>query len=205
MKNQEFVHTTVIFPAGRLPLETVNKIMEIAEENQLELFFTTAQNLRLLNIPIEKSDDIKTQLLDLGVKLKKKGMFPGARVCVGAPHCNLAIGQPADLAKKISDKFSTREHTKPKFKIAISACSLGCSTPRTTDIGIISTNKGYDVYLGGKAGIKPQVGVRMIKGVSEEELLTAIDTLVEYHDKNTEKKNRFAQLIKNDDFPFSEV
>lgn len=205
MADRKFVHVTVLAPAGRLPAEVLNKVLRIVEENDLELFFTNAQNLRLLYVPIEKEDEIKAKLLALGVSLKKKGIFPGARVCVGAPHCNTGIAKTDELSAKIADRFADREQTKPKFKIAIAGCSIGCSDPRTTDIGIITTNKGYDLYLGGKGGTKPQVGVKMLKGLSEDELLDALETMVEYHDKNTDKKSRIASLMSNEDFPFSEV
>ncbi|CAG35278.1 nitrite reductase [Desulfotalea psychrophila] len=205
MTNKTTVHLTIMLPAGRLPLDVMKTAQALAEQYKLEIFFTTAQNLRLLNVPENLVEEIKAPLLALGVTFKAPGGFPLPRICVGAPHCPGGNGATDKLSAKILDKFSKREKTKAKFKIAISACSTGCSNPRTTDIGIVMGPKGLTLYLGGKGGVSPQTGIRVLKDVSEETLLNAIETLVEFHDKKTEKKQRIAKLLDDPEFPFAQI
>lgn len=205
MSSPEIVQITVILPAGRLPLEIMSKAQELAGEHNLEIFLTTAQNLRLLRVPVDKVEEVKAPLAELGAKFKVKGTFPKPRVCVGAPHCPAASGNTEELTKAIMNKFSDRGMAKPKFKIAIGGCSIGCSNPRTSDIGIVATKKGYDLFLGGKGGPKPAIGVCVKKALNEEELLETMSTVIDYHQANTEKKGRIANLMGNDDFPFAAI
>ena len=200
----ETAHLTVMLPAGRLPLDIMAQAQSLAAEHYLTIYLTNAQNLRLLNIPAEAMDDVKASLAALGATFKMKGAFPIPRACLGAPHCNHGIINTHDLSDKILAKFANRPHTKPKFKIAIAACGTSCSNPKLTDIGIIAKRKGFDFYVGGKGGIIPQIGIRVIRDCSEEDVLNAIDTLVEYHDANTDKKLRMVKLLAKDDFPFKE-
>ena len=198
----EKAHLTVMLPSGKLPLDIMTKAHSLATEHNLDIYLTTAQNLRLLNIPSGTMDEIKGALAPLGATFKKKGAFPIPRACIGMPHCNHGIIDTQDLSDKILAKFASRPHTKPKFKVAISGCSTSCSNPKMTDIGIIAKQKGFDFYVGGKGGMNPLVGVRVMRDCSEEEILNAIDTLVEYHDTNTDKKHRMVKLMDRDDFPF---
>lgn len=200
----EKAHLTVMLPAGYLPLDIMAEAQSLATKHNLDIFITNAQNIRLLNIPAEAMDDIKAALAALGATFKKKGAFPIPRVCLGMPHCNLGIVDTRALSDKILAKFGSRPHTKAKFKIAIAGCGMSCSNAKTTDIGIIANRKGFDFYVGGKGGGMPKVGIRVLRNCSEEEILNAIDTLVEYHDAKTEKKQRIIKLIDLDDFPFKE-
>lgn len=196
---------TIRITAGRVPIDIMEKALELAQKHNLEVYLTTLQNLRLNNIPEAVADDVKEKLAALGADFKVKGKFPIPRVCVGAPHCNLGVIDTAKLSQKILDRFSWKEHTKEKIKIAISACNIGCSHTKTTDISIEAMRSGYTVYAGGKGGIAPKIGKRIKRDITEDEVLEVIDTLIDYHDQKTGKKQRMFKLLSESDFPFSEV
>lgn len=196
---------TILCPAGRLPLPLMNKANELARKYGLEIYLSTAQNMRLMGIREEDLPDIKGQLAALGADFKGPGKFPLPRVCVGKKDCSMGIGDPEELSAKILARFKGRPKTKQKFKIAISGCTLGCSGVLTTDIGIMATRKGYDVYVGGKGGPYPKVGRRVLRDVDEEKVLDVVGELVDFHDAHTETKQRMVKLIDHPDFPYKEA
>lgn len=196
---------TVLLPAGRLPLPIMNKAYELAIKYNLELYLSTAQNLRILEVPETAVAEFKRELGGLGADFKAPGKFPVPRVCVGKPHCNLGVIDTKDLSSKILDRFKGRETTKPKFKIAISGCILSCSGSLLTDLAVVATQKGLDLYVGGKGGPYPKVGRRVLRDASEADIIDAIETLVEFHDKKTGKKQRMAKLLEDPEFPFPET
>jgi NAD(P)H-nitrite reductase large subunit len=205
MKNQIIPNVTVLLPAGRLPLDLMQEIYRLAEEFSLEIYLTTAQNLRLMGVPGDKLEILRNRLMDRGVQLKGPGKFPLPRVCVGKNHCNLGVIDTLALSDRITSKFEGREKTKAKFKIAVAGCTLSCSSVKTTDIGVIGTREGLELYVGGKGGAYPKIGRRIGKKLSEDQVLGMISVLVEFHDARTVKKQRFAKLIELDDFPYPEV
>lgn len=205
MEEKKTVSITILLPAGRLPLEVMEAAHGLANEYSFGIYLSTAQNLRLISVPEEVADTVKGRLSALGADFKAPGKFPIPRVCIGEGHCKLAVSDPEQLSAKILDAFSDREKTKAKFKIAISACTMCCSSAKTTDIGIMATRDGYEVFAGGKGGPFPKTGRRIGKGADESGVLEIVKELVEYHDKKTEKKQRIFKLLKESDFPFAEV
>lgn len=204
-QQSETQSVTVILPAGRLPLDLMQKAQELASEHNLGIYLSTMQNLRILNVPKDKLDEIKKPLAALGATFKKPGTFPIPRICVGKPHCNLGVIDSFALSDSILDHFKERTTLKPKIKIGLSACILCCSGAKLSDIGVVATRNGLDVYAGGKGGPAPKTGIRIAQNLDETELMKTITTLLDYHEKKTGKKQRLYKLLKEPDFPFSEL
>ncbi len=195
---------TLLLVAGRLPLPLMAKVLEVAERYRLGVYFSTAQNLRLLGINDEDFDAIKAELAPLGANFKGPGKFPLPKVCIGKPSCNMGVIDPAELSARILERFGHRTGVKGKFKIAISGCILNCSGALLADIGVVATRNGFDLYSGGKGGPYPKVGQRVLRDVREVEILDAIEKMVDFHDAKTVKKQRMVKLHDHPDFPFSE-
>ncbi len=198
------MNITVLLPAGRLPLPVMAKAHELAARHGLGVYLSLAQNLRLINVPEEAADQIKVELAELGVRFKGPGKFPLPRVCVGETHCNLGGIDTEALSGKILARFQDKALTKPKFKIAIAACPLCCSAPKITDIGIVATRAGFELYAGGKGGPYPKEGRRILVKGSEAAVLEAVEKLVNFHDAHTKKKQRMRKLLDHPEFPFPE-
>jgi dissimilatory sulfite reductase (desulfoviridin) alpha/beta subunit len=196
---------TILLPAGRLPLDIMDKAHEMAEKYALNMYLSNAQNLKIVDIPEVVLEEVKQALTSLGANFKGPGKFPLPKVCGGKKYCNLGMIDTEALSTKILDTFSGRAHTKAKFKINISGCTLCCSGAKTSDIGIIGTQDGFELFAGGKGGSFPKVGRRIGCKLDEEEVLTMVETLVEFHDKKTEKKQRIFKLLTDPEFPYPEV
>jgi len=196
---------TLLIREGLVPSAVLKTLGELAEQYALQIYLSTAQNLRILDVKAEDEEAIKKALLEVGAEFKGPGKFPSARVCVGLGYCTLGITDTFALSKIISEKFGARTDVKPKFKIAISGCPACCANSMNTDIGIKATKVGYDLYVGGKGGTSPRSGKRIAKGVGEAQLLEIIEKVVDFHESNTVKKQRFAKLIDLPDFPYPAV
>ncbi len=196
---------TIILPAGRLPLDELDQIREVAGDYALEFYFTVAQNLRLTGIQKDDLPAIKERLIVLGFQLKGPGKMLKPRACLGKDLCNLGQVETLEMTKKIVEAYGGGDNVKPKLKIALAGCAMGCSNPKTTDIGIIGSRNGCDMYVGGKGGITPTAGKRIGKDLTEDEALEMIGVLIDYHDKKPAKKIRLAKLMDEEDFPYPEV
>lgn len=203
--NKKKKSLTVLLSAGRLPLEILKGVHTLAEEYGLTVYLSTLQNIRLTDIDPAVEPDVRARLRAAGASFKRPGMFPVPRVCVGKNHCNLGIIDTEDVSKVILERFRSKKQTKPKFKIAISACTLCCSGPMTSDIGIVATRKGLNVYVGGKGGSHPLVARRIARDLTVDDVVDLLEELVAYHDQKTKKKQRFYKLLEEPDFIWKEV
>jgi len=204
-KNELQKSLTILIPEGLVPAAVFNAINELVEKYALQIYLSTAQNLRILNIKAQDEEAIKKTLLQAGAEFKGPGKFPLPKVCVGQDYCNLGMVDTFALSRKITAKFGARTGVKPKFKIAVSGCPASCANSMSTDIGIKATRAGYEVYAGGKGGTLPKIGRRIAKGVDEAEVLEIIEKVVDFHDQNTSKKQRLAKLIDLPGFPYPAV
>ena len=161
--------------------------------------------MRLVDVPENVAEDVKKELAKLGAEFKGPGKFPVPRVCVGKGHCNLGLIDTESLSRKILDKFAGREKTKAKFKIAIAGCTLCCSGVKNSDIGIMATREGFEVFAGGKGGPFPKIGVRIERMADEQRVLEVVAELVTFHDQKTETKQRIHKLLGDPEFPFKEI
>jgi sulfite reductase beta subunit-like hemoprotein len=205
MKVTDKISVTVLLPAGRLPLDIMEEAQRLAREYKLRIYLSTLQNLRLTDIKESDLEPIKAKLTEVGAEFKGPGKFPLPRVCVGKGHCNLGVIDTEEFSDTVLAHFHDRDFTKAKFKIAVAGCTMCCSSVKTTDIGIMATRKGFDVYAGGKGGPSPQIGRRIARSLTEVETINLIQNLVDYHDRKTEKKQRIYKLLSEQDFPFPEV
>ncbi len=205
MNQEKKTNITVLLQAGRLPLDIMAAARLLAEKHSLGVYLTTLQNLRLTDVPTSAEDEIKAQLLALGAELKAPGKFPIPPVCVGLEHCSFALIDTEDFSRRILDRFAGRSHTKGKIKIAVAACTMCCSGVKTSDIGIMATRNGYEVFVGGKGGANPRVGRRISRRATESEVMDILVDLIEYHDRKTEHKQRIHKLLEDPEFPFQEV
>ncbi len=196
---------TVLLPAGRLPLDIMAHIHDFAKKYELGVYCSTMQNIRILEVPESKVAEIQELLLPLGAQFKGPGKFPLPRVCVGKPHCNLGQIDIVGLNDAIMARFGDRQNVKAKYKIALSACPLSCSGAKTTDIGVVATKKGFELFVGGRGGPFPKVGRRIMREASEEQIIDAIGVLADFHALKTEKKQRMYKLLDDPGFPFTEV
>ncbi|MEW6519271.1 MAG: nitrite reductase [Thermodesulfobacteriota bacterium] len=199
------MNITIMLPAGRLPLDVMRKAYELAGRYSLGVYLSTAQNLRLINVAEQDAEVIRAELAPLGVQFKGPGKFPLPRVCVGAPHCNLGLIDTEKLSAAILARFKDKAVTKPKLKIAVSACPLACSGVLTTDIGVLATRAGFDIYAGGKGGPYPRAGRRIVRKAAEAEVLEVIDRLISFHDAHTSRKQRMYKLLDHPEFPYPEA
>ncbi len=196
---------TILIPEGVVPGLLLNTVNDLVQQYGLGLYLSTLQNLRLLDIREEDEPKIREALAAVGAELKGPGKFPLPKICVGGRYCNLGLIDTMALSRKILATFKDKGPVKPKFKIAISGCPAVCSDALLSDIGIKATRTGLEVYAGGKGGPFPKIGRRIAKGADEGTVLGIIERLVAFHAEKTDKKQRFAKLLDEPDFPYPEV
>ena len=203
-KNKAKNSITILIDEGLVPPEVMVKVQDLASRYGLQIYLSTMQNLRLLDMQDEDMETIKQELVAVGARIKGPGIFPLARLCVGSGYCSLGMTDTLAFSARITEKFKERK-VKPKFKIGLSGCPASCSNPLISDIGIKSTKSGYEVTVGGKGGTRPSTGRRIAKGLDEDEVLEIIEKLVDLHDQKAGKKMRMHKLLSDPDFPFEEL
>lgn len=174
---------------------TLRRIADVAEKyGAAALKMTSAQRIAIVGLKEEDLDNVWAEL----------DMKPGAAIglcvrsvkfCPGTTFCKQGKQDAVSLGLKLDEKY----HGMPmpsKLKMAVSGCPNSCSEPAIKDIGVMGTAKGYTLMVGGSAAATPRLAKVVAKELSEEEILEAIERIVNFY-KNSGTKKRLGRFIED--------
>lgn len=179
---------------GLVTPDQLRKIADVAEKyNAAALKVTGAQRIAIVGL---KEEDIDSAWEDLGMK-------PGAaiglcvrsvKICPGTTFCKKGLQDSVAIGSKLDGAFHGR-NLPNKLKIGVSGCPNSCADSHTRDIGLIGGGKGWMVYVGGKGGLKPRLGDRILLSVPEAELFQVVEKIIQVYDENAQGKERIGDYI----------
>jgi len=133
---------------------------------------TGGQRIDLLGV---KKDDLPAIWYDLG----KAGMMSGqayakglrtVKTCVGSDHCRFGTQDSTGLGIQIEDAM-WGAWSPHKFKLAVSGCPRNCAEATCKDLGIICVDSGYQILVGGAAGLDLRETDLLVQVATEEEAI----------------------------------
>jgi nitrite reductase (NADH) large subunit len=127
----------------------------------------------------------KQQLPAVWAELNAAGMVSGhayakglrtVKTCVGSEWCRFGTQDSTGLGMKL-EKFLWGSWAPAKVKLAVSGCPRNCAEATCKDIGVICVDSGYEIHIGGAAGLHIK-GTEVIAKVRTEaeamELIAAV-------------------------------
>ena len=118
----------------------------------------------------------------------------GVNFCPGTTFCKKGQQDAVSLGMKLDDKY-TGMKLPFMMKMAVSGCPSSCAESPIKDIGIVGTAKGFTLMVGGSAGLKPRLADVVANNLSEDEVLEAVDRIVNFYRENGEVKMKLGTLI----------
>jgi len=186
-KDMETYAVNPYLPGGLVDPNTLRKIADIAEKYDAKfLKLTSEHRITIYGIAFEDIDNIWKDLDMKPGGLSGKIVRP-VKFCIGSSSCKMAKQNTIELGLEIDQQFRGTK-TPDKMKIAVSGCENSCAEPAVRDIGLIGTKKGWNVLVGGNAGISPRIGNLIAENLSEGEVLNLMDKIITYYKGNEEKK-----------------
>lgn len=163
------------------------------------LLFTTRQIPIIPFVKLEDLEKVQEELSRIYLYLDRCG--PSVRnvnVCYEDKICPEAVTNSISLAEKLDNFFYVP--MTHKVKIGVAGCQRDCISSRVlNDIGFVGVerdgSKGYDVYVGGRLGVNPFVGVKIADFLSEGESVGFVQNYFDFLKKEGKKEERGADLI----------
>jgi nitrite reductase (NADH) large subunit len=121
----------------------------------------------------------KEQLPDVWRDLNAAGMVSGhaygkalrtVKTCVGSEWCRFGTQDSTAMGIAL-EKMTWGSWTPHKTKMAVSGCPRNCAEATIKDFGVIATENGWDLYVGGNGGIKVRITDLLAKVTTEDEVL----------------------------------
>lgn len=152
---------------------------------------TGGQRIDLLGV---KGEDLPAIWADLNAA----GMVSGhayskglrtVKTCVGTDHCRFGTRDSTGLGIKL-EKALWGSWTPHKVKLGVSGCPRNCAESTCKDVGIICVDSGFQVGVGGAAGMDLKETERLCDVPSEAEAIDVTIAFVQLYRENAKYLDR---------------
>jgi nitrite reductase (NADH) large subunit len=143
---------------------------------------TGGQRIDLLGV---KQDDLPAVWADLNAAGMVSGHAYGkalrtVKTCVGSDWCRFGTQDSTGLGVRL-EKFMWGSWTPAKVKLGVSGCPRNCAEATCKDIGVICVDSGYEIHLGGAAGLHIRGTEVLTKVATEDEAVWTICALTQLY------------------------
>lgn len=180
-------------PGGEITPDKLIAIGHIAREFNLYTKITGGQRIDLFGARLEQLPVIWRKMVNAGLE---SGHAYGkslrtVKSCVGSTWCRYGVQDSVGLAIELENRYKGLR-SPHKLKFAVSGCARECAEAQSKDIGIIATENGYNLYVCGNGGMKPQHAVLFAADLSSETLIQYIDRLLMFYVRTADRLERTA-------------
>lgn len=178
-------------PGGEITPEQLIALGEIGRDFDLYTKITGAQRVDLFGAQLHELPHIWQRVIDAGLE---SGHAYGkalrtVKSCVGDSWCRYGVQDSVSMAIRIERRY--RGLRAPhKLKSAVSGCTRECAEAQSKDFGVIATETGWNLYLGGNGGRVPRHGDLFATDLSDDELITLIDRYLMFYIRTADKLER---------------
>jgi nitrite reductase (NADH) large subunit len=110
---------------------------------------------------------------------------------VGSTWCRYGVQDSTSMAVLLEQRY--RGLRSPhKLKLAVSGCVRECAEAQGKDVGVIATERGWNLYVAGNGGASPQHAVLLATDVDDETLVRLIDRFLMYYVRTAGRLERTA-------------
>ena len=78
----------------------------------------------------------------------------------------------------------------------MSGCSRECAEAQSKDVGVIATERGWNLYLGGNGGQRPRHAVLFAEDLDDDELIRLIDRFLMFYMRTADRLQRTASWLE---------
>jgi nitrite reductase (NADH) large subunit len=185
-------------PGGEITPQKLIVLGEVAKKFGLYTKITGAQRIDLFGARVEQLPLIWKDLVDAGFE---SGHAYGkalrtVKSCVGNTWCRYGVQDSVSMAIAIENRY--RGIRSPhKMKMAVSGCTRECAEAQGKDVGIIATEKGWNLYVCGNGGMKPRHADLLAKDLNEKELIQYIDRFLMFYIRTGDRLQRTSVWLEN--------
>jgi nitrite reductase (NADH) large subunit len=178
-------------PAGEITPEKLRVIADVASRYDLYTKITGGQRIDLFGARLEQLPAIWTELVEAGFESGHAyaKSVRTVKACVGSAWCRFGVQDSTGLAIAVEERYKGIR-SPHKLKFAVSGCARECAEAQSKDVGIIATEKGWNVFVCGNGGMKPRHAQLLAQDLSADEVLKLVDRFLVYYIRTADRLTR---------------
>jgi nitrite reductase (NADH) large subunit len=183
-------------PGGEITPDKLIVIGQVAKKYNLYTKITGGQRIDLFGAHLTDLPYIWEELIAAGFE---SGHAYGkslrtVKSCVGSTWCRFGLHDSVSFAIQIEERY--RGLRAPhKLKGGVSGCIRECAEAQSKDFGIIATEKGWNLYVCGNGGSKPQHALLLATDIDEATCIKYLDRFLMFYIKTADPLTRTATWL----------
>ncbi|MEO5893172.1 MAG: nitrite reductase large subunit NirB [Ferruginibacter sp.] len=183
-------------PGGEITPDKLIVIGQVAKQYHLYTKITGGQRIDMFGAHLSDLPDIWSQLIAAGFE---SGHAYGkslrtVKSCVGSTWCRFGLHDSVSYAIRIEERY--RGLRSPhKLKGGVSGCIRECAEAQSKDFGIIATEKGWNLFVCGNGGSKPQHALLLGTDLDDATCIRYIDRFLMFYIKTADTLTRTATWL----------
>jgi len=185
-------------PGGEITPQKLIVLGEVAKKYGLYTKITGAQRIDLFGARVEQLPLVWKDLVDAGFE---SGHAYGkalrtVKSCVGSTWCRYGVQDSVAMAIDIENRY--RGIRSPhKMKMGVSGCTRECAEAQAKDVGVIATEKGWNLYVCGNGGMKPRHADLLATDLDDRTLIKYIDRFLMFYIRTGDRLQRTSVWLEN--------
>ena len=185
-------------PGGEITPQKLIVLGEVAKKYGLYTKITGAQRIDLFGARVEQLPLVWKDLVDAGFE---SGHAYGkalrtVKSCVGSTWCRYGVQDSVSMAIRIETRY--RGIRSPhKMKMGVSGCTRECAEAQAKDVGVIATEKGWNLYVCGNGGMKPRHADLLATDLDDRTLIKYIDRFLMFYIRTGDRLQRTSVWLEN--------
>lgn len=185
-------------PGGEITPDKLRVIADVAKEYNLYTKITGGQRIDLFGAH-------KADLPRIWEKLRNEGGLESGQAyakslrtvksCVGSTWCRYGLADSVKLAIQLEERYKGMR-SPHKFKGGVSGCVRECAEAQAKDFGLIATQKGWNVFVGGNGGAKPRHATLLATDVPKAVAVRLLDRFLMFYIQTADRLMRTARWLE---------
>lgn len=183
---------------GEITPDGLLAIGAIAKQYNLYTKITGGQRIDMFGARVDQLPAIWQALIEAGFET---GQAYGKSVrtvksCVGSTWCRYGVQDSVSMAILLEHRYKGLR-APHKLKFAVSGCTRECAEAQSKDIGVIATERGWNLYVCGNGGMRPRHGDLFVTDLDDEQLIRTIDRLLMFYIRTADRLQRTSVWMEN--------
>jgi nitrite reductase (NADH) large subunit len=178
-------------PGGEVTADGLIAVGMVAKKYGLYTKITGGARVDLFGARVEQLPLIWEELIAAGFE---SGHAYGkslrtVKSCVGSTWCRYGVADSMGFAIALENRYKGLR-TPHKIKFGVSGCTRECAEAQGKDVGLIATEKGWNLYVCGNGGMKPRHAELLATELDEAAAVRLIDRFLMFYVRTADRLQR---------------
>ncbi|WP_189615805.1 nitrite reductase large subunit NirB [Pigmentiphaga litoralis] len=176
---------------GEVTPDGLIAVGQVAKKYGLYTKITGGQRVDLFGARVEQLPLIWEELIAAGFETGHAygKSLRTVKSCVGSTWCRFGVDDSVGMAIQLENRYKGLR-SPHKIKFGVSGCTRECAEAQSKDVGIIATEKGWNLYVCGNGGMKPRHAELLAIDLDRDTLIRMIDRFLMFYVRTADRLQR---------------